>query len=125
MTPRVQALLRLLKSGEYKQYRTRQPYDAGEDVKDLSGMRRIAALHKLSLENERPLIFENDRIGFNRTSPKVAFVGLPTVRRSSTASTAFAMTSRATVCSRASCAFSARSGASSGRYTKRSVYKTR
>ena len=74
MTPRVQALLRLLKSGEYTQYRTRQPYDAGEDVKDLSGMRRIAALHKLSLENERPLIFENDRIGFNRTSPKVAFV---------------------------------------------------
>lgn len=74
MTPRIEALLQLLKSGSYKQQRTRIPYDAKEDVKGLAGMARVAALHKLSLENERPLVFAGDRIGFNRTCPKVAYV---------------------------------------------------
>ena len=64
MTERVKELLRLLKSKEHKKQRehTEQP-----ECGDLYDVNHRAEYFEKILEHEKPIIFENDRIGFNRS----------------------------------------------------------
>lgn len=64
MTERVKELLRLLKSKEHKKQRehTEQP-----KCGDLYDVNHRAEYFEKILEHEKPIIFENDRIGFNRS----------------------------------------------------------
>ncbi len=63
MTDRVEKLLKLLKSGEYKKMRAEKPLGLYDTLKDTE-------LFCEALKNEKALSCENDRIGFFRYNPE-------------------------------------------------------
>lgn len=77
MTERIRKKLLFLKSGEYK--KQRRSLDREEFIfpEGTSEVYVNTFLHKYMLESERPVLFEDDRFGFNRTIVKTpwAFVG--------------------------------------------------
>lgn len=65
MTKRVEKLLQLLKSKEYKKQREHiKPWN----FEKLYDIKYQAECFEKILEHEKPLIFENDRMGFNRST---------------------------------------------------------
>ena len=77
MTERIQKKLAFLRSGEYK--KQRRALDRAEFVfpEGTSELYVITFLHKYMMESERPLLYEDDRFGFNRTvnATPWAFIG--------------------------------------------------
>lgn len=67
MTERIEKLLYLLKSKEYKKHREQTERSECEDLYDVCC--RAEYFEKI-LSREKPIIFENDRIGFNRSDDR-------------------------------------------------------
>ena len=67
MTERIEKLLHLLKSKEYKKHREQTEWSECEDLYDVCC--RAEYFEKI-LSREKPIIFENDRIGFNRSDDR-------------------------------------------------------
>lgn len=67
MTERIEKLLHLLKSKEYKKHREQTERSECEDLYDVCC--RAEYFEKI-LSREKPIIFENDRIGFNRSDDR-------------------------------------------------------
>ncbi len=67
MTARIKSLLKLLKSGSYKEYRVSQPLALTEEESRLTAMEQEAVMLRGMLESELPAhFFAHDRIGFHR-----------------------------------------------------------
>lgn len=71
MTERIEKLLKILRSHEYRKQRTTEKYSFDKEIegssKYMSSVKRLACM----LENEKPLFIENDRIGFYRYIPDI------------------------------------------------------
>jgi len=77
MTERIQKKLAYLKAGEYKKQRRKLEKEELFYLEGTDEMRVHADLLRYMIESERPIIFDDDRFGFNRTvqrTPK-AFIG--------------------------------------------------
>lgn len=72
MTERIRKRLQILKEGVYKQYRTDRIVDATDLVAGKSTMMANALVLQATLEQEKPGILEDDRIGFLRYQKKTA-----------------------------------------------------
>ena len=72
MTERITKRLALLKDGGYKSRRTDRIVDVTELVAGKSPLMRNALTFKATLENEKPYVLEDDRIGFQRYQKKSA-----------------------------------------------------
>lgn len=77
MTERIQKKLAFLKSGEYRKQRRRLAQEKLIFREGTSEIYVNTFLHRYMMESERPVLFWDDRFGFNRTIMKtpVAFVG--------------------------------------------------
>lgn len=73
MTENIKNLLDFLQSKEYRKNRNEKEIDATDLVQSNTGIRADALLLQSMLEHEKPLIFENDIIGFNRTQKHTPF----------------------------------------------------
>ena len=67
MTERTKSMLSLLKKREYRRMRETQQIDIIEAMKGLNEYEAITFRLKAALENEKPVIHENDIFGFNRS----------------------------------------------------------
>lgn len=77
MTERIHKKLTFLRNGEYKKQRHRLDREEFLFPKGTSELFVSTFLHKSMIENECPLLFDDDRFGFNRTIEKTpwAFIG--------------------------------------------------
>ena len=66
MRERTKKLYDLLKSKEYKKYRTPERLELEEKSTGMNESEKRAFYFCSILENEKPVIYENDRIGFYR-----------------------------------------------------------
>ena len=77
MTEKIRKKLAFLKSGEYKKQRRTLEKEEFVFPEGTSEIYVNTFLHKYMIENERPVLFDDDRFGFNRTVLKTprALVG--------------------------------------------------
>lgn len=68
MTERIQDLLKILKSEEYKAKRGKREVTISVEEENLPPVMRDAAVFKAMLDSESPYVLENERIGFNRSN---------------------------------------------------------
>lgn len=68
MTDKIKKYLELLKSGKYIEKRYSKEVLMDKEYQFVSDYVKGALVLKLTLENEEPNLFENDRIGFNRSN---------------------------------------------------------
>ncbi len=70
MTERIQKKLSFLKAGEYKKQRRLPEWDTIDYPAETSDIFIHTDLLKTMIESEQPVLFEDDRFGFNRTLTK-------------------------------------------------------
>ena len=70
MTERVKSLLKTLQDKKYQTLRDEKDLDITSIAAGKTDMHIAAVCLKTMLENEHPMLFKNDRIGFNRTDRK-------------------------------------------------------
>jgi len=73
MTPRVKKLLEILQNREYRKSRISKEIDISKQIDGKNKMERDALRLLVMLENETVCLFEDERMGFNRTLREIPF----------------------------------------------------